>query len=324
MADTVHIAFAVDSGYFKQASVTMASIAANAAHPERLRFHVIHAEEPAWVEARMRYFKAWNVSFVKAENPFLMADLGGSHVSAVAMMKTQLPELLLDLDSVIYVDADVVFTHDIEKLWNCEISDCGIAGVIDFGIYKNISRQIYKEEFKYRDYLISQGLDPGKMIYVNSGILYMNLAKLRASGFSAKARGMNSSYVGKRYFVDQDIINILVNGSVVVLDPRWNVLANTVSRSGRRRHHYIPAHARHDLDLQLSQQWAIHYAGPSKPWKDGSVWGAELWWKYAKLGGLDWPTVGMRPLTINQMLMEYMLDFRSVLSKFAYNWKTRS
>lgn len=321
MSDSVHVAFAVDRGYFKQAAVTMASIVANAKHPERLRFHIVHAEDQAWVETQMPNFSAWNVSLVKVENPFLTTDLGGRYVSAAAMMKTLLPDVLPDLDRVIYVDADVVFIHDIEELWNVEIDGHALAGVIDLGVYRNLARKIYRKDFEYRDYLISNGIDYRSMIYVNSGMLYMNLNYLRKMGFSATAMEMNSSYVGKRHFVDQDIINISVNRSVVKLDARWNVLVKTVSRGGKRSHHYIPELVRQDLNLQLAEQWAIHYAGPSKPWKHGGVWGGEHWWRYARLSGLDWPPVEPRPRTAGQVLMDYLKDFRGFLSKLSYGWR---
>lgn len=319
----IHIAFAVDTAYLNQIAVTVASIVANAAQPEHLRFHIVHAEDQDFV---LQQVDAWGVDhldIVRSSNPFSGADLGGRHVSVAALLKTQLPTALPHLDRAIYLDADIVVLQDIGQLWGVDLGGAALGGVIDIGVYRHMVRGEAHGRDAIRKHLVSLGLDPTQPQYVNSGLLLMDLEKLRGTNFSRAALEMDANRSTPRMFVDQDIINALIRGEAALLDPRWNVLAKGLSRADSRQHHYVPEMLRPSLSLQQREQWAIHYIGRNKPWNSTDVWGAEAWWRYAPLSGIAWQRPAGPTPTLLTAGKNAWLDLRAKLSAWRYSARLR-
>ena len=88
-------------------------------------------------------------------------------------------------DKVLYVDTDVVFAQDVNKLYSIDVSDVELAGVKDYYGHIFIGRE-----------------------YMNSGVLLLNMKKIRETKMFQKARQM--VLTKKMLFADQDAINKLV------------------------------------------------------------------------------------------------------------------
>ena len=91
-------------------------------------------------------------------------------------------------DRVLYLDADVLCRADISELYNTDISDIEIAGVPD----------------RYGKWFFGNVLLHN---YLNSGVLLMNMKKIRGSGLFGKCRRMCRDK--KMFMPDQSALNKL-------------------------------------------------------------------------------------------------------------------
>ncbi|MBQ9937456.1 MAG: hypothetical protein IJO86_03900 [Oscillospiraceae bacterium] len=92
-------------------------------------------------------------------------------------------------DKILYLDNDVIIRKDINGLYSTDISDFEICGVLDY--YGSL---FFKKHVLKRDYL-------------NSGVLLLNMSKIRKSGLFSRCRAMCDAK--KMFMPDQSALNKL-------------------------------------------------------------------------------------------------------------------
>lgn len=92
-------------------------------------------------------------------------------------------------DKILYLDNDVIIRKDINGLYSTDISDFEICGVLDY--YGSL---FFKKHVLKRDYL-------------NSGVLLLNMSKIRKSGLFLRCRAMCDAK--KMFMPDQSALNKL-------------------------------------------------------------------------------------------------------------------
>ena len=99
-------------------------------------------------------------------------------------------DLIPDLpDRILYLDNDIICRGDISALYDADMHDFELTGVLD-----HYGSHFFRQRFYKRDYL-------------NSGVLLMNLSLIRKSGLFARCREMCAS---KQMFMpDQSALNKL-------------------------------------------------------------------------------------------------------------------
>ena len=129
---------------------------------------------------------------------------------------------VIDEDKVLYIDTDAIVLDDISDLWNIDLKDNYIAGVLD----KNITRFI--------DYLDLNDLPED---YINAGIILMNLKLLKEEKIDDKLlKEINK----KEYrFPDQDVINKICKGKILFIDNMYNSSIYTDYAKEIKILHYI-------------------------------------------------------------------------------------
>ena len=293
----INVAFTVDNHNLDQVAVVITSILAHSSEPSALRFFIV-LDGPADV-ARQK-IAGWpdrpgTLTLVPLDNRFAGRPQVG-HISTAALLRTQLPNALPQLDRVLYLDADIIVRRDIAELYRSDLGDKPVGGVLDLGMYMRLRRESVHGDPALGDYFARLGLNLHQSPYVNSGVLLMDLAALRAFEFSARALAFSKARGAELITMDQCLINTLLSGRIALLDPRWNAFCHVLHQP--RRHHYLPRRLRADLKLQQSEPWLVHYTGPNKPWNSAEVWRAADWWAYAETSGIGWPpapTGGRRP-----------------------------
>ena len=159
-------------------------------------------------------------------------------------------------DKGIYIDSDVVLCKDIAQLFDIELGDnflgachdLSIADIPPFVAYTEKAVGVKKEE------------------YINSGVLLMNLKKLREVKFEEHFLSLLSTYHFDSVAPDQDYINAICNGHIHYLDASWDVMPNDAK----------PLHEDPSL---------VHYNLFSKPWCYDNVQYGDLFWEYAQDSG---------------------------------------
>lgn len=275
----IHIAFGVDRAFLRQVAVTIASILAHAANPSDLRFHVLHSVDEQGFPGEIEHWGLDHVQLVPLHNPFRAEDGTGGRITVSSYLRTLIPEALPHLERVLYLDADIIVQHDIAELYRSDLQGRPMGGVLDLGVYMLLGRGEVRGYSGWRDYFMSVGFDPSRLHYVNTGMLLMELEPLRRLEFGRRALQMSADRGHEVRFGDQCITNAVLMDQIALLEPRWNVLANTAAF--RRRHHYLPAELRSVLRAQVAEPWIIHFSGDKKPWNSAETWRADAWWDHA-------------------------------------------
>ena len=128
-----------------------------------------------------------------------------TEVGPLACIRCWFPDILKDLDKVIYLDIDILVRKPLDELWNLDIENYYIAAVEDLNI-----RLFWQSCFV--------GIEEEE--YINSGVLLMNLKKMRQDNLVKKMKFLLTTVELK--FLDQDALNIACNKKIYYIDTRFN------------------------------------------------------------------------------------------------------
>ena len=167
-----------------------------------------------------------------------------------------IPAMFPQYDKGIYIDSDVVCTTDLGKLFDIEIGDNFIGACNDLSIADIPPLVAYTEN----------AVGVKKHEYINSGVLLMNLKKMRECDFEGHFLNLLNEYHFDSIAPDQDYLNAICNGKIYYLDESWDTMPN-------------------DKKPELIKTNVIHYNLFSKPWCYDNVQYSEQFWNYAKDSG---------------------------------------
>lgn len=189
----------------------------------------------------------------------LLASLPERRGSRMTYAKLILPEILAHLDSIIYLDADVLCYQGIEAVHPPlgETSRWLLAGVRDYF-------SVIEKDCPWIDQVPAH---ERKLPYINCGVMWMNLAELRKIGFTHKAISARAA-IGNARQGDQSVFNFLCRGRAYVLPASINHCTSIGSNAPL---------CNGDLDLN------IHFIGSPKPWlgaaKTSNWLACQLWYQ---------------------------------------------
>lgn len=145
------------------------------------------------------------------------------HITQEMYYRYLLPEMLPEERRTLYLDVDVLALGDLSPLWDLDLGDCLLAGVPDGK----------KDTPEWREYKRRLGLGD-HAIYVNSGVLLMDLEGLRRFGFGAKCMEATGRLHDRIAWPDQDVINLTAKGRILPLPRRWNCMDPRTLPRGER------------------------------------------------------------------------------------------
>lgn len=282
MSAPIHIALGFDARMELPSLLTVDSIRRRLAPGRAAVIHILHT-------APLRFYAdylvrtpvdACSFQFHAVETP-LAAIRMHNGLPPAAYLRFLLPELLAEIDRVVWVDCDTIALNDIAELHDTDLGGCAIAAVASFAMVgpSVLKQRVLGEEGRQRpvaEYLkdVLELDDPDD--YFNSGVMVMDLAQFRALGLIERSRDFAIRTADVRVFNDQDALNHVIAGAYHRLDPRWNLLA------WRRPEDLDDMWA--DLAVQYdADPWILHFAGAGKPWI-GSILGTlkdHLYWREA-------------------------------------------
>ncbi len=242
MGKAIPVFFSTDSNYVPHLCATIASVARNCSHA--LDFKILSDTLPQVAKQNIvKSAQPHTVEFFEI-NPsdFATFDVKLEHLSLAACYRYIIPKLCPDIDKAIYLDCDLIVLADLAELFNQNI-DSLYAAVAD--------------DYVRKEHIASLGL--GR--YFNSGVLLLNLAKIRQDNLMEKFFRYSEELSGKSKYLDQDVLNLAFAEKVLWLHPKWNASAPIFRK--------IPKSApSEELVLEACQDPAIvHFTGPDKPWK---------------------------------------------------------
>lgn len=160
-----------------------------------------------------------------------------------------IPDTFPQYDKAVYLDCDTIILNDVAKLYERELGDNLVGAVADQAV---AATPAFCDYVKY-----ALGIAPEK--YFNSGVLTLNLKKLREMNFYSAFFNLLASY---RFTVapDQDCLNILCKDRVLYYDKSWNAM---------------PVAGR------MQTPNLVHYNFCKKPWHYSGIVYEEYFWQFA-------------------------------------------
>lgn len=251
------IVLCCDENYFIPAMVCIGSAVKNC--PEPLKIHIIIPATDYLLKDKFLKFKDIN----NLDLEVIIAPAGrfeswrqNSYISKAAYLRLLIPELI-QAKKAIYLDCDILVQKNISELYNIDLGDYYIGGVEDYsgpgGPYRKIKVEI-------------------DGVYINSGVLLMNIEKMREDNFYTKCIEIQKIVHENSNFADQCIINKYADGKKMILKDEWNFQV-------MHRDVYI-----HNWSCIRNRAKIIHFVGSVKPWSSGANPLIERHWKkYTKL-----------------------------------------
>jgi len=264
MSKEINVALATDVGYLKQTIVAIESVMMNGTAYNTYHFYILTDKETEGVfcfykERICERYSNCIMDCVIMADIFENVDIHIEHITKPTYYRLLLPNLI-DCERCIYLDSDVIVCDDLADMYNMEMGDNEIAGVV--------APSLHKFPENGREYVQKTGI-PSMEHYVNTGVLLMHLANMREHGFCDKI----DSLLNKQFpMQDQDIINIASYGYIKLLPFKYNYQAVCLTWKKERYEGVIT-----DNELQESP-YIIHYSTIEKPWEFFDNVYADRWW----------------------------------------------
>lgn len=255
----MNIAFCINNSYADKVAVVMTSVLEN--HPdEQLNFYVFSSDltEKSLqllqkLQSKYKNFTLQHI--VVPRNRVKSLPLPVEYIPAEAYYRYFIADLLPALDKVLYLDADLIVCKNITDFYNTDLGDCYLAG----------AEGLYATETGHKQHI---GLD-NKDIYINSGVLLMNLKQFRQNNLSKKLISTTKKLHSIIKYADQDIINIVCHNKIKLVNSIYNFTQHNILREKDK----------------INSACIIHYTGCKKPWgkQAKKVPLADVWKKYAQI-----------------------------------------
>ena len=279
LSDVV-VVFACSENFVPYLSVATQSIVENASASRRYDIIVLTRDiSPASMITLTRQVKSDNVGIGFLDVDAALGDIElphHGHFRPETYYRLLAPQLLPNVDKAIYLDSDLIVEKDLAALFDVDVTGYPLAATRD----ADTIGQIEGYDATVGPYLKNElGMrDPHD--YFQAGVLLMNLAELRRTVSPEEFLALSTQRMWR--WLDQDVLNRVVNGNYVRVHMRWNYLMDW---QHLRRTHIVsnaPADVRAEYEEAAADPAIIHFAGPdNRPWLYPDADRADNFWRYA-------------------------------------------
>ena len=266
----IPIAMASDDNYVIPTVTAITSIIENAKRTTRYDIYILHGaalhqsgkERLSYVEKK---YPNCHLIFINAKDVFKKAPTD-SRIPVTAYYRLLIPDLLHDIDTIIWLDGDVLAFDDLNEMYTIDMDGYCIKGHLDnqpgaadrYGVY----------------------IDH----YFCSGVLLMNLKEMRKDNISQKYLDFIDRYRNKIVQHDQTVLNVVGYNKTGVLPAKFGVFNGIIGRqkavdiflkSLRCQEKYTPE----EFNDAMEHPSVLHLV--AKPWKCKLPF-FSTWWEYNK------------------------------------------
>lgn len=246
------VAFVFNDKYSPYALTTIASILLSSDLGNKYNFYVVMDKDDPILEAsiekieHLKKIRNFDIEYITMPKDVIernkkIFDFAIERFPKVVFFNLYLHEVFKNFDSMIFLDVDIIVNRDLHALQEkyLGMKNSLMAGAVDplsANLTKNRSPDCYFND-------VSK--------YLNTGVLVLNLKKMRESNFSQ--RMLNDFFKGTcnpPKFADQDVLNSVLSKST--LSDRWNNAAACYDWIPTSHIQFMP--------------FIKHYMGNSKPW----------------------------------------------------------
>lgn len=254
MSATLHVVNAADAGYVPHSAAMLHSLFAHN-RGQAIHVHFLHLEGlDAGAVARLAELCHRHGAGFTAV-PVARARLDGlpvrGHFPAEAWLRLVLPEVLPELSRVLWLDSDVIVLAPVRELWTLDLQGMSLAACPNAVM------------FSFRDVITNIGV-ADRQLYFNSGVMLMDLERMRAESATASMRLAAQRAAASIMFADQDVLNMVYHRRYRRLPLKWNVLSQTYINVPET----LRVHGRDEYEEAMARPRILHFTGLAKykPW----------------------------------------------------------
>lgn len=257
----LNIAYSSDNNYVKHVGVSMTSLFLNNVKAEEIYIYLvdngISAEnKEKLIEIADKYNR--NLIFIKFNE--LCGGLETDNSYPLSSYARLFLSKIEGIDKIIYMDCDSIICSSLEQLWNIDIEEYYVSGVLD-----NVNEY----------YKTSIGLDKN-FKYINAGFLVINLKKWRNDNLERKFIDFINKYKGSVPHHDQGTINAVCKEKIYIIHPKYNLqppMLNFTEKEILKLDDINEYYSQTELDEAKQNPCFIHFTNGfyNRPWNIDST-----------------------------------------------------
>ena len=267
--------YTIDNGYVYPALVAMTSLAINAGNNTFYNIYVLVS--PDFTEenrnilmtVEKNYTDHCKVIIINMDDKYKGKD-SDDRIPLAAYYRLELPNLLPDVDRIVYMDGDTAVFQDLSELITLDMKGNYILGFLD-------SKPNALRKFNIRNGVV-----------LCSGVLLMDLNALRKNRISEKFNEFLEANLGNIYQHDQTTINVVCQGKTSTLPPKygmWNFFCAKDLLDYNNDQLSWLKYEEKEVIFAYYYPAILHYVR-GKPFKSAdNLFYYDEWWEYANKTG---------------------------------------
>jgi len=276
----IPVAMNIDNNYTLQLIVALTSMLENAKDSTFYEINILvpgnfrEENKNKILNLKQRYKDKLEIEFIDMGKKFENSRVTG-HFTKAIFYRLNLPSIKNNLNKILYLDSDIIVMQDLSELYNTDITNYYIAGIPD--------RLRSRFDFKSVRYIKKIGLKSSEN-YVNSGVLLMNLEKMRRDNLQEKFQRFVDIKVNReRVSVcpDQDALNSVCFDKILSLPFKFNLQVGFDVNTPYKVNEGARCLSEKEWNEALENPVIIHYTSKQKPWKTSNIDFLREWWSYA-------------------------------------------
>ena len=205
-----------------------------------------------------------SINFIYIENEFENLTMKIQHITFTTYYRLLIGDLLpKEFDKCIYLDVDLCVCKDLSELFNIDLQNNYIAGVISPNYY-------FSKEKECKRLNISNMKQ-----YINAGMLVMNLKQIREDNITKTFIELSKRNYNSQ---DQDVLNVACFGKILTLPPKYNAQVMKLQENNPLLR---SIYKEEDIIEAKNKPTIIHYSNKNKPWNNIGIYLEEYWWNIA-------------------------------------------
>lgn len=210
----LHIALAADSNYIVPTTVVLQSLF-DCHADAKMHIYLLYLEG-TMSEKDLGFLASFTQEhkhdFTPLEvKPEQIEGFPENRYGKAALLRLCLPELLPQLEKILYIDGDTLVQDSLTELYQTDISRHFVAASKDTALLYDPER------------IEALGIDNASHWYFNAGVTLLNLKMFRSVNLSKEMTSFTRKHYDIITYPDQDFLNYICQGKTLYIHPRYNM-----------------------------------------------------------------------------------------------------
>ncbi len=269
--NTIPITMALDDGYIYPTVVAITSIMENANKNILYQFYIMHPtkfsiENKNKLISLEKKYKKCKINLIDMTEDFKFKNASTSQlITTPSYYRLVLPELLPNINKIIYLDGDILVLTDLQEMYNINMENYYFKGFLDITV----------------NGVDNFTLDNDHCIC--AGVMLINLDELRKDNMVNKMYKFMEENNEKLIQQDQTIINAVCYKKIGILPAKFGMFNFKNIKDlfhFTKNYRYKYKYSQNELKEAYIHPAILHYV--NKPWKrHKKYYKYKLWWEYA-------------------------------------------